>query len=93
MPRIVRVMQGFDMDNTNAKYDLGVNSAFKIVDSVSKDTKRTNPQIIVIAENNKALISYSVSQGVYGISVTPKDVKEVRKLVSSEEAKLILSSK
>jgi pyruvate,water dikinase len=93
MPRIVRVMQGFDMDNTKAKYDLGVNSAFKIVDSVNKDTKRTNPQIIVIAENNKALISYSVSQGVYGISVTPKDVKEVRKLVSSEEAKLILSSK
>lgn len=93
MPRVVRVMQGFDMDNTKARYDLGVNSAFKIVDTVVDIARPYDKQIIIVAENNKALIKYSVAKGVYGVSVFAEDIKEARKLVSEEEARVILNSK
>lgn len=91
MPRIVRIMQGFDMDDTSSRYDLGINSAYKVVDAVVDISKKK--QVIVIAENNKNLVKYCIQSGVYGISVFPQDIKDVRKLVSQEEAKLILSSK
>ena len=93
MPRVVRVMQGFDMNDSEAKYNLGVNSAFKIVDAISDITRNTPKQLIVIAENSKDLIKYCVQTGVYGISVNYKDIKESRKLVSDEEARVILSKR
>jgi pyruvate,water dikinase len=91
MPRIVRVMQGFNMDDKEARYNLGVNSAFKIVDAIIDITRSTSKYVIVMSENNKDLIKYCVQEGVYGISVNYQDVKDARKLVSDEEAKLILS--
>lgn len=93
MPRVVRVMQGFDMDNESARYDLGVNSAFKIVDTVVDISRPYDKHVIVISENNKALIKYSVQKGVYGVSVFAEDIKESRRLVSEEEAKVILGTK
>lgn len=92
MPRIVRIMQGFGMDELNARYNLGVNSAYKIVDAIADITRGTQRQVIVMAENNKELIKYCVQMGVYGISVNYEDIKDARKLVSEEEAKVILSS-
>ncbi len=91
MPRIVRVMQGFNMDDIDVKYNLGVNSAFKIVDAITDITRQLSKDVIVIVENNRDLIKYCVQEGVYGISVNYKDIKEARKLVSDEEAKVILS--
>ncbi|MDX9739413.1 MAG: PEP/pyruvate-binding domain-containing protein [Candidatus Dojkabacteria bacterium] len=93
MPRVVRVMQGFDMNDLKAKYNLGVNSAFKIVDAISDTTRNTPKQLIVMAENSKDLIKYCVQTGVYGISVSYQDIKESRKLVSDEEARVILSKR
>ena len=93
MPRVVRVMQGFDMNDSKAKYNLGVNSAFKIVDAISDITRNTPKQLIVMAENSKDLIKYCVQTGVYGISVNYQDIKESRKLVSDEEARVILSKR
>lgn len=93
MPRVVRVMQGFDMNDSKAKYNLGVNSAFKIVDAISDITRNTPKQLIVMAENSKDLIKYCVQTGVYGISVSYSDIKESRKLVSDEEARVILSKR
>ncbi len=93
MPRIVRIMQGFGMDEVDAKYNLGINSSFKIVDAIKDITRNTSRQVIVMAENNKDLIKYCVQIGVYGISVNYQDIKESRKLVSDEEAKLILGKK
>lgn len=91
MPRIVRVMQGFNMDDRDVKYNLGVNSAFKIVDAITDITRELSKEVIVMVENNRDLIKYCVQEGVYGISVNYKDIKEARKLVSDEEAKVILS--
>lgn len=91
MPRIVRVMQGFNMDDKDVRYNLGVNSAFKIVDAITDITRGLSKEIIVMVENNKDLIKYCVQEGVYGISVNYTDIKEARKLVSDEEAKIILS--
>lgn len=93
MPRIVRVMQGFDINDTEARYNLGVNSAFKIVDAVVDITRNTPRRVVVMTENNKDLIKYCIQMGVYGISVSYKDVKDCRRLVSDEEAQLILGKK
>ncbi len=93
MPRIVRVMQGFDINDIDARYNLGVNSAYKIVDAVVDVTRNTPRRVIVMTEGSKDLIKYSVQMGVYGVSVNYKDIKESRKLVSDEEAKLILGKK
>lgn len=91
MPRIVRIMQGFGINDVNAKYNLGVNSAFKIVDALVDNSSKK--QVIVMVENNKDLIKYCIEVGVYGISVNHTDIKESRKLVSEQEAKLILGKK
>lgn len=93
MPRIVRAMQGFSMDDVSAKYNLGVNSVFKIVDAVVDTTRGSSRQIIAMVENNKDLIKYCIQMGIYGISVNYSDIKESRTLVADEEAKLILGKR
>ena len=93
MPRIVRVMQGFKPDDTKARYNLGINSSLKIVDTVCDISKSPSKEIIVMVEDNTDLVKYCIEQGVYGVSVIPKSVKSIRQLVSQEEAKLILGKK
>ena len=93
MPKIVRVMQGFKPDDTKARYNLGVNSSLKIVDTVCDISKSPSKEIIVMVEDNADLVKYCIKQGVYGVSVLPSTVKSIRQLVSQEEAKLILGKK
>jgi pyruvate,water dikinase len=90
MPRIARQMQGFSFDQKSAKYDLTRNSVFKVLDSVIDTVKDQTDRVIVIVENSKPLIKYCVQAGVYGISVTPEDIAEARKVVFQEESDLIL---
>lgn len=90
MPRIARQMQGFNFDQKSAKYDLTRNSVFKVLDNVIGVVKDETDKVIVIVENSKPLIKYCVQAGVYGISVTPEDIAEARKVVFQEESNLIL---
>jgi len=90
MPKIAMQMQGFSFDQKNAKYDLTRNSVFKVLDSIIDTVKDETDRIIVIVENSKPLIKYCVQTGVYGISVTPEDIAEARKVVFQEESDLIL---
>jgi pyruvate,water dikinase len=90
MPRIARQMQGFNFDQKSAKYDLTRNSVFKVLDNVIDVVKDETDKVIVIVENSKPLIKYCVQAGVYGISVTPEDIAEARKVVFQEESNLIL---
>ena len=90
MPRIARQMQGFNFDQKSAKYDLTRNSVFKVLDNVIDVVKDQTDKVIVIVENSKPLIKYCVQTGVYGISVTPDDIAEARKVVFQEESDLIL---
>lgn len=93
MPRIVRVMQGFKENDIKARYDLGINSSLKIVDTVCDISQSPSKEIFVMVENNVNLVKYCVQQGVYGVSVLPESIKEIRQLVSQEEAKLILGKR
>jgi pyruvate, water dikinase len=90
MPRIVRVMQGFKINDFKAKYNLGVNSSLKIVDVVCETCDSSSNEIIIMAEDNEDLVRHSIQKGVYGISVLPESVKNIRKVVSKEESDLIL---
>ncbi len=90
MPRIARQMQGFSFDQKSAKYDLTRNSVFKVLDNVIDVVKDQTDKVVVIVENSKPLIKYCVQTGVYGISVTPEDIAEARKVVFQEESDLIL---
>jgi hypothetical protein len=90
MPRIARQMQGFNFDQKSAKYDLTRNSVFKVLDNVIDVVKDQTDKVVVIVENSKPLIKYCVQAGVYGISVTPEDIAEARKVVFQEESDLIL---
>ena len=93
MPRIIRVMQGNSFDDTKGKYDLGINSSLKVVDAVCDISKSPSKEVIVMCDDSSELIKYSVQKGVYGVSVTPKSIKDARKLVSEQEAKIILGKK
>lgn len=90
MPRIARQMQGFNFDQKSAKYDLTRNSVFKVLDNVIDVVRDQTDKVIVIVENSKPLIKYCVQTGVYGISVTPEDIAEARKVVFQEESNIIL---
>jgi len=90
MPRIVRQMQGFKMDDTDAKYDMTRHSVFKVLDNVLEVVKPKAERVIVVVENCKPLLRYCVQVGIYGVSVTAEDIIDARKVVSEEESKLIL---
>lgn len=93
MPRIVKVMQGLKYDDTKTKYDLATNSSLKVVDAVCDISKSPSKEVIVIAQDSKDLVKYCVQKGVYGVSVLPSSVKDIRNTVSQEEAKIILKKK
>ncbi len=90
MPRIAKQMQGFKMDEKDAKYDLARHSVFKVLDNVLEVVRSKAERVIVIVENSKPLLKYCVQAGVYGISVFPEDIQEARKVAFEEESKIIL---
>ena len=90
MPRIAKQMQGIKLDAKNAKYDLGRNSVFKIVENILEVVKNKETKIIAIVEDSNPLLRFCIQSGVYGVSVLPEDIVEARKVVSEEETKLIL---
>jgi hypothetical protein len=91
MPRIAKQMQGIDLNDTKSEYSLSNKSMLKVVDNVIDILKSDKPSIMVICENDEKLLSESVQKGVYGVSVKPELIKDMRKLVAQEEASLILS--
>lgn len=90
MPRIAKQMQGFKPNEMNAKYDLARPSVFKILDNVLEVVRSKEAKVIVLVENSKPLLKYSVQAGVYGVCVSAQDVKEARKVTFEEESKIIL---
>ena len=93
MPRIAKTMQGVDIYDMETKYDLSAGSSLKVVDAVCDICKVPSRELIVMAKDSKELVRYSVQRGIYGVSVLPSSVKDMRKLVSDEESKIILSRK
>lgn len=90
MPRIAMQMQGFKIEDTDAKYDLARHSIFKVLDNLLVEVKGLLNQIIVVVENSKPLLRYCVRAGVYGVAVLPEDIKGARKSAADEEGKIIL---
>jgi len=90
-PWIAKQMQGYSAHHQRAKYKLGVNSVFKMVDNVIDDTRKEDKKCIVVVEDSKDLIKHVIQSGVYGIVVNGEDVSDVRKLVAEEETKLIMN--
>lgn len=91
MPRIAKQMQGISLDDKKSKYSLSNKSILKVVDGVVDILKPSKSRITVICEDDEKLVAECVQKGVYGVSVEPKKVVEIRKLVAKEEAELILS--
>jgi len=91
MPRIAKQMQGISLDDEKTTYSLSNKSILKVVDGVVDILKPSKSRITVICEDDEKLVAECVQKGVYGVSVEPKKVVEIRKLVAKEEAELILS--
>ncbi|MCD4756168.1 hypothetical protein K8R20_00935 [bacterium] len=90
MPRLARQMQGLGIDDIKAKYSLSTNSMLKMVNNVIDILKPFKALVMVVCEKDKQLVSECVKNGVYGVSVNPEIVKDARKLVAKEEAKLVM---
>jgi pyruvate,water dikinase len=92
MPRIAKQMQGIDFDDKKTKYSLSEKSVLKVVDNVIDILKsKEKAEVIVMCEDNEKLVSECVQKGVYGVSVNPEKIVDMRKLVAKQEADLILS--
>ena len=89
-PRVAKQMQGFKVDEKDAKYDLARSSIFKVLDNINYSVKGKTGKVIVIVENSKPLLKYCVQAGVYGVCVSPEDVSDARRIVADEEGKIIL---
>jgi len=61
-----------------------------MVDNVIDILKPFKAEITVICEGDKKLVTECVSKGVYGVSVNPENVIDIRKLVAKEETQLIM---
>ena len=91
MPRIAKQMQGIDINDQKSAYSLSNNSMLKVVDNVIDILKSEKSKVIIICEEEDKLVRECVQKGVYGISVNPESIKNMRKLVASQEADLILN--
>ena len=91
MPIIAKQMQGINLNDKKTKYSLSTNSMLKVVDNVIDILKSSKSSIIVICEDDQKLVTECIQKGVYGVSVFPENIKDMRKLVAQEEARLILS--
>jgi len=89
-PRVAKQMQGFKVDEKDAKYDLARSSIFKVLDNINSSVKGKTGKVIVIVENSKPLLKYCVQAGVYGVCVSPEDISDARRIVADEEGKIIL---
>lgn len=89
-PRVAKQMQGFKVDEKDAKYDLARSSIFKVLENINYSVKGKTGKVIVIVENSKPLLKYCVQAGVYGVCVSPEDVSDARRIVADEEGKIIL---
>jgi pyruvate,water dikinase len=92
MPRIAKQMQGIDLSDKKEKYSLSDKNILKVVDNVIDILQaEEKPEIMVVCEDDEKLVSECVRKGVYGISVHPEKIVDMRKLVAKQEADLILS--
>lgn len=89
-PRLARLMQGLPMYGENMKYDIGVSSVQKIVESSVKQTRGKKSKVIVIVENNEVLIKRCIEWGAYGVAVSPDYFKQAKKFVSQEETRMVM---
>lgn len=92
-PMLAKHMQGIMPDDTSGLYKLNAGSVLKIVESIVAGGRANSKKVIVVCEKDKDLIKESVQKGVYGISVKSEMVKDARKLVADQEAKIILGVK
>mgnify|MGYP001111880096 CR=1 FL=1 len=91
MPMIAKQMQGINLNDKKTKYSLSINSMIKVVDNVIDILKPTKSSVIVICEDDQKLVTECIQKGVYGVSIFPEDIKDMRKLVAQEETALIMS--
>ncbi len=90
MPRIAMQMQGFKIEDVDARYDLARHSVFKVLDNLLQEIKGKLNEVIVVVEDSKPLLRYCVRAGVFGVAVLPEEIRESRKTAADEEAKIIL---
>ena len=61
----------------------------RVLDNIVASVRDKAGKVIVVVENNKPLLS-TLQTGVYGVAVTPEDIREARKVVADEEGRIIL---
>lgn len=81
------------LNHKDVVYDLSAGSVQKVLDSVIGSTKKYGKKSIILCEDNKDLLKYCVSKGVFGVIVKSQYIQNAKKLVSEQEAKIILSVK
>ncbi len=91
-PGFALQMQGYSRTAQNVKYDIGVNSIWKIISELVEKVKDMKIEVIVSVEDNSKLLKNCVKAGVYGVSVFPEFTEKYKKLISEEETKMILNS-
>jgi phosphoenolpyruvate synthase/pyruvate phosphate dikinase len=92
-PMLAKHMQGIALDDPNGLYKLSVGSILKIVDTIVASARANSKRVVVVCEDDRDLIKECVRRGVYGVSVKSEAVKDARKLVADQEAKIILGVK
>jgi len=93
MHKLACDMQGLDFNDKSARYDMSTSSVLRLVDNVMASVKKSRKNVIVICENNRTLVKHAIRQGVYGVSVYPEIIAEMRKVVAEEEASIVLGKR
>lgn len=91
-PVIAKVLQGIPLSQKSG-YTMEADSVMKVVESVVKMSRDLGSRSVVILEDSPSLLRKIVKMGVSGVSVSGKFIKEARKVVADQEAKIILGVK
>jgi phosphoenolpyruvate synthase/pyruvate phosphate dikinase len=89
-PVLARTVAGVDRNDVSTKYDLGTGNMFKMVSTAIESASGPKKKVVVICQNNRALVKHCVNNGVYGVSVEAGVLDDMKHLVSEEELKLVL---
>lgn len=90
-PALARQMQGLDLFDEKAVYNLEANSLFKTLEAIYEKVKHTKVKTLGITENNEGLLKKFIELGICGVVVDANEFENLKRVISEKETEIILS--
>ena len=87
---IAKSILGINRDDNETIFDINSPSVVRVVTDAVKSIKSKGVKVVIDTNDNQEMITTAIKLGAYGIIASQEKIREFKKLISSEEIKMIL---